>query len=79
MTLNDPDTIERAMRLRRIMNEFVTTMTPQERDRVMQVHLAQARGPVRNAMLLCEMTAMLLRARQSARAEEKQNVREPNP
>lgn len=79
MNTDDKDTIERATRLRQIMNEFITTMTPQERDRVMQVHLAQARGPVRNAMLLFEMTAMLLRARQTARAEEKQNVREPNP
>ncbi len=79
MTLNDPDTIKRATRLRRMMNEFITTMTPQERDRIMQVHLAQARGPLRNTVLLFEMTAMLLRARQTARPMEEQNVSELHP
>lgn len=72
MTTDDRDTIEGAMRLQRLMNEYLSTMTPQERDRLMQIHLAQARGPVRNAMLLCEMTAMLLRARQTAQAKEQQ-------
>ena len=70
MTIHDKEAIERAMRLRRIMNEYLRTRTPQERDRTMQVHLAQARGPVRNAMLLFEMTAMLLRARQTVQAKE---------
>ncbi len=70
MTTHDEGTIERAMRLRRMMNEHLHMRTPQERDRTMQVHLAQARGPVRNAMLLFEMTAMLLRARQTAQAKE---------
>lgn len=70
MTTHDQEAIERATRLRRMMNEYLRTRTPQERDRTMQVHLAQARGPLRNAMLLFDMTAMLLRARQTARAKE---------
>ncbi len=65
MTLNDPDTIKRAMRLRRIMNEFITTMTPQERDRVMQVHLAQARGPIGNGEALRLLTNAFIRARKT--------------
>jgi hypothetical protein len=63
MTTDDRDTIERATRLRRIMNEFITTMTPQQRDRVMQVHLAQARGPVRNGDLLRQAVDRALRIR----------------
>ena len=65
MTLNDPDTIERATRLRRIMNEFITTMTPQERDRVMQVHLAQARGPIGNGEALRLLTNAFIHARKT--------------
>jgi hypothetical protein len=47
--------------------QWLKTSTPQERDRVMQWHLAQARGPVRNARLMRRMTATLLRARQGAK------------
>jgi hypothetical protein len=35
-----------------MMNERLRSMTPQERDRTMQIHLAQARGVVRNGDLL---------------------------
>lgn len=42
-------------------------MTPQERDRSLQLHLAQARGSARNARLMRRMTATLLRARQAAK------------
>ena len=78
MSVTDADTIERAKRLCEIINEYLRTMTPQERDRTMQMHLAQARGPVRNAMLLFDMTAMLLRARQAALPKEQQDVHEPD-
>lgn len=74
MIIDDPDTVKRARRVMQLANERVRAMTPQERDRTMQVHLAQARGPVRNAKLLFDMTAMLLRARQTAESKEKQDV-----
>ncbi len=51
-TLNDPGTMKRAVKLRGMMNRFITKMTPQQRDRIMQVHLAQARGARRNGDLL---------------------------
>lgn len=70
MPPTDEETLQRAMRVRHLMDDRLHTMTPQERDRLMQVHLAQARGPVRNATLLLEMTSMLLRARQTAQARE---------
>ena len=78
MTNDDRDAAERTIRVTRMMNDRLRTMTPQERDRTMQIHLAQARGPVRNAKLLCEMTAMLLRARQAAPTREQQNVHKPD-
>ena len=54
-------TLDRAMHLRRMMNEFLRGRSPQERDRMIQSHLAQARGPVMNALLLRKTTnAMLL-------------------
>lgn len=65
MTSTDAATIERAMRLRRMMNEHLRNMSPQERDRSMQIHLAQARGPEANAFLLCEMTDVMLRIKKA--------------
>lgn len=52
MTTHDRANVERATRLCQMMNDRLRTMTPQERDRMMQIHLAQARGPVRNGDLL---------------------------
>jgi len=34
------------------MNEAIRTLSPQRRDRRLQIHLAQARGPIANAELL---------------------------
>ena len=66
----DPDTIARAVQLREMTRDMLANMSPQERDRMMQRHLAQARGPVRNAVLLRHMTAMILRARKAAQVQE---------
>jgi hypothetical protein len=41
-----------AARVRELMNSFISGMSPQDRDRRMQFHLAQARGPIQNAELL---------------------------
>lgn len=78
MTTDDPDAAERARSAMRMMNEYLRSMIPQKRDRTMQIHLAQARGPTRNAMLLCDMTAMLLRARQTAQPKERQDAQKPD-
>lgn len=56
-------TTARAMQLRAMIAEMIRTQSPQERDRMLQQHLAQARGPQRNAMLLCQMTALILKLR----------------
>ncbi|MBU0718947.1 MAG: hypothetical protein KJ749_11915 [Planctomycetes bacterium] len=70
MTRRNPETAERAMQLRRMTAERLRTMTPQERDRVMQVHLAQARGPVANAMLMRQLTATMLRIKKTRQETE---------
>lgn len=53
---------KRAAEVRRLMNERIRNMTPQERDRLMQVFLAQARGPKANAKLLHDMMNVMIRA-----------------
>jgi hypothetical protein len=69
MTHYESATIERATRLRRMTAEYVRDMKPHERDRLMQVHLAQARGPIKNVMLLRQMTATVLRIRKGRQTE----------
>jgi hypothetical protein len=55
--------IVRAVRLRKLIAESFAVRSPQERDRLLQGCLAQARGPARNASVLRGMTAFLQRAR----------------
>ena len=69
MTHYDSATIARAMRLRRMTAEYIRDIKPQERDRLMQVYLAQARGAIKNVMLLRQMTATVLRIRKGRQAE----------
>jgi len=61
----DPDTIKRAVQLRKKTARWLKAMPPQQRDRMMQVHLAQARGPVANITLLRQMTSIMLRIKNS--------------
>jgi len=55
------ENLERADRLRQLMNDAIRNLSPQERDRRMQIHLAQARGPLANAKLLCDATNLAIR------------------
>ena len=48
----DPEAIERVLKLRAIMNDWLRRRSAQQRDRDMRVHLAEAREPIRNAILL---------------------------
>ncbi len=73
MSPTDPDTLERAVRLRLMTAEYLRAMSPQERDRMMQVHLAQARGPAKNLELLRSMTAMMVRIRKAQREQDSKN------
>jgi len=61
--LNDPATVERAVRVGLMTNEYLRSKTPQEWDRNMQAHLAQARGPLANACLLAHATNFGVRLR----------------
>jgi hypothetical protein len=49
----------RLVRLCGMIEEWLRGMSSAERDRMLQVHLAAARGPRRNFLLLCEMTDAL--------------------
>jgi hypothetical protein len=53
-TFRDPEDTARASRVRELMDDYLRNRTPQERDRLMQIHLAEARGPAMNAWLLSE-------------------------
>lgn len=52
MMTYDPEAMERVLKLRAMMNNWLRSRTAQQRDRDMQVHLAEARGPIQNAFLL---------------------------
>jgi len=71
--IDDPDTQARAVRLRRMMSDFLTNQAPQERDRMMQVHLAQARGPKGNAMALRRLMAFAIGIRKGRKDQEHSN------
>ncbi len=69
-------THERAAQLTAILNQAVRNLTPQERDRRLQYHLAQARGPLRNLELMFETTAMILRAKSLTQNKDTHNGRQ---
>lgn len=77
MSTTDPDTLERAVRLRRMTADYLRAMSPQERDRMMQVHLAQARGPQKNLELLRRMTARMARIRNRHADETPRTMADP--
>ena len=68
---NESDTWEQSRTFRNLLNGCFLRMSPQERDRNLQFHFAQARGPAKNLRLLCETTAMLFRARRMMRKVER--------
>ena len=70
------ETRERALRLRRMTDDLLNGMTPQERDRMLQTHLAQARGPMPNALLVRQMTDVLLRARATTKQQDTTMINE---
>ena len=47
----------------RMTGDYLSNMSPQQRDRMMQVHLAQARGATHNGDLLRDMTDAILMMR----------------
>ena len=54
----------------RMTGDYLSNMSPQQRDRMMQVHLAQARGPVANITLLRQATAAMLRIKKAQKGAE---------
>lgn len=64
MIQRDRHDTNKASEVMDLIAQYFCAMTPQNKDRLMQIHLAQARGSASNARLLCATTAMMLRARQ---------------
>ena len=67
---SDKDAIERAMRVRELMNVVIRNTSAQKRDRRMQVYLAQARGKVRNGDLLRQSIDFALRLKAAQSGEQ---------
>ena len=70
MMTYDPEAMERVLKLRAIMNDWLSRRSAQQRDRDMQVHLAEARGPIQNALLLRHAYNFAIRLRTSQTAPE---------
>jgi len=49
--------------------EMLDRMTDAHRDRMLQEHLAAARGPEKNLQRLCEMTQALLELRRACKTK----------
>ncbi len=60
------DTNAAALELRRLTRDHLRSLSMAERDRMLQTHLAQARGEQLNALLMRRVTARLLAARRQA-------------
>lgn len=60
---------ERFRQICEMTDERLRRMSPAERDRMLQVHLAAARGPRRNFALLCQMTDAFASVRRQRLAE----------
>ena len=61
----DPEVMERVLKLRAIMNDWLRSRSAQQRDRDMQVYLAEARGTIQNALLLRSAHNFAIRLRAS--------------
>ncbi|MFQ5462120.1 MAG: hypothetical protein ACE5E5_05780 [Phycisphaerae bacterium] len=60
---------QRGLKLRQLTKEMLDAMGDEGRDRLLQRHLAQARGPRLNALLLRSMTRFMLLARKAQSKE----------
>lgn len=56
-----------------MMNEYIRNMTDAERDRLMQVHLAEARGIQMNAYLLRKAMDFAIRMRAASHRKDTAN------
>lgn len=64
--------LERAAEIRRLVKERIETMTPQERDRIMQSNLAQARTDEQNARVMRDMLNFMIRMKMMRELEDQQ-------
>ncbi len=65
---------ERFTRLLELQDEFFRDMRPQDKDRMVQQHLAAARSTGKRLEVLCDMTALILSMR-SVTGKEESDVR----
>jgi hypothetical protein len=62
----DEETCRRFAEVCRLTQERLESMSPAERDRMLQEHLAEVRGPETKFRMLCQMTDMVFRLRRGA-------------
>jgi len=74
MMTYDREAMERALKLRAIMNDFLNKRSAEQRDRDMQIYLAEARGPIQNAVLLRHAFNFAIRLRASRTNPEVQHA-----
>lgn len=65
-TYPDEEAIRRLVRLCEMNQQMLERMTNAERDRILQTHLAEARGPEKNLQVLCEMSDLIRSLRSRA-------------
>ena len=62
----DEETCRRFAEVCRLTQERLSRMSPAERDRLLQEHLAEAHTPEKKFEMLCRMTTTMLRLRRGA-------------
>lgn len=58
---------ERLARLLQMQDAYFRDMSPQQRDRLMQAHLASARTPAKRLQAVCELTTLVFGLRAATR------------
>ena len=58
-TYPDEEAIQRLVRLCEMNQQMLDRMSDAQRDRILQTHLAEARGPAKNLQALCEMSDLI--------------------
>jgi len=70
----DEETCRKFAEVCRLTQERLDSMTPAERDRMLQEHLAEIRSPETKFRMLCQMTDMVFRLRRGAAGSPQSEV-----
>ncbi len=68
---NNAAAAQRLHRVAQLTAEYLRALSPAERDRIMQTHLAQAREPSTNLKSVCQLTRSVLELRKNRAGDGK--------